>query len=476
MQSSNSYVLVIFGITGNLAQIKLIPALYDLAASGVLPSNFTLLGIGRAPLSQSDFKQYFADIVRTPTLHHKHPISEPVLSGLLNHINYLSADTQTPGSYEQINTFLDRQTGCQNRIYYLATYPSLYPQIFDQLQAHGLNDTKNGWVRVMIEKPLGSDLSTARELNRLLAKYYIEDQIYRLDHYLGKETLQNILTFRFGNGLFEPLMDKKYIDSIQITASENFGIGKRGSYYDPTGALIDVGQNHLLQMIAISTMAAPAEFSNPAVTRSRVQALTHLVPDPENIIFGQYAGYTSEPHVLPGSMTETFFAFKTELLLPRFSHVPIFVRAGKYLSQTVTEIAVIFKNSAPRIFSHLEHGNDPNVLIYRIQPNEGIVVRFLSKVSGPDFKLQESYMQYCYRAGTPQLPDAYERLLADAFRGDQTFFNDAPEVEAQWKFIDPLVAAKSIKPLHIYPRGSWGPPAAAELCDWLEPSTAFCTL
>ncbi len=474
--SKSSYILVIFGITGNLAQIKLIPALYDLASHGDLPEDFTLLGLGRAPMDQQEFKSYFRSVLDQPNRHHQHPIDPQIVNQLTKGLHYLSADVENPDSFAAVKEFIGRRPDCPNRIFYLATYPLLYPRIFNQLQTYGLNDQTCGWVRVVIEKPMGNSLSTAHDLNLLLAKYYSENQIFRLDHYLGKETLQNLLSFRFGNGLFEPLMTREFIDNIQITVAEDFGIGKRGSYFDPTGDLIDMGQNHLLQMLAAATMDPPLEFSNAAVTARRIELIRRLVPDPDQIVFGQYEGYSSEPHVLPGSQTETFFALKASLRHPRFKNIPVYLRSGKYLAQTISEISVVFKNRTPRIFSHLEHGLDPNVLIYRIQPNEGIVVRFLSKIPGPDFHLQESYMQYCYRSSGGELPDPYEKLLSDAFCGDQTFFNDAAEVEAQWRFIDPLVAAKNTHPVHIYPRGSWGPPEAMELGPWLEPSTAFCTL
>lgn len=329
----------------------------------------------------------------------------------------------------------------------------------------------------MIEKPIGHDEDSARELNTLLTSHFREDQLFRLDHYLGKETLQNILTFRFGNGVLEPLMKAEYIDHIQVTAAEDFGIGERGSYYDQTGALKDVGQNHLLQMIALATMDAPASYSTQDIMDKRIEAIESLIPDPGSLRLGQYEGYLNEKDISPLSVKDTYFAFKTTLNRTRFAGVPIYVRGGKMLSRTATEISIVFKNSSERVLSHLPGGQNPNVLIYRIQPNEGIVLKMLTKVPGHDLQLDESYMQYCYPK-THDLPDAYERLIMDAIRGDQTFFNDSREVEAQWRFTDTLYTAVSGTP-EVYQPGSWGPDGADEMIksdgrEWLEPSIAFC--
>ena len=291
--------------------------------------------------------------------------------------------------------------------------------------------------------------------------------------------MQNILTFRFSNGIFEPLINKDLIDHIQITSSEDFGIGARGGYYDQVGALKDVGQNHLLQMLAFATMDAPSEFSNEAVTTQRIKILQSLTPLPENIVFGQYLGYKKEKNVNPKSSADTFFALKTYINNERFKGVPIYIRAGKKLKQTVTEISIVFKNPVNRLLKNLEYGGEPNVLIYRIQPNEGIVLKILTKVPGYQTKLEPEYMQFCYRVDphAHYIPDPYEHLLIDTMRGDQTFFNDAAEVEAQWAFIDPLAAARG-KPV-IYKPGSWGPKEADKLLQadgrqWLEPSMDFC--
>lgn len=471
----NSFALVIFGITGNLAQIKLLPALYDMEEKGLLPPGMTIMGVARRKLSVKELQNYVHEVLHKENIHHKHEIKEHIFKKLCQRLKYLSGDVADQKLYQNLKNQLKQK----NRIYYLATYPDLYHYLLENLQKINLTNQQGGWVKVIIEKPIGHDLSSARELNHLLLNYFTENQIYRLDHYLGKETLQNILTFRFSNDIFEPLVNNDFVDHIQITASEDFGIGRRGGYYDQMGALKDVGQNHQLQMLAFVTMDAPARFSNEAVTRERIKILKKLVPLPEKVVFGQYEGYTKEDSVDPNSTTDTFYALKTYINNARFKGVPIYIRAGKKLSRYVTEISIIFKNPVNRLFKNIDCGDDPNILIYRIQPNEGIVLKILTKVPGHEVKLIPEYMQYCYRIDphTHYIPDPYERLLVDTIRGDQTFFNDAEEVEAQWAFVDSLAGTRD-KP-HIYKPGSWGPKESDELIEadgrkWLEPSMDFC--
>lgn len=481
----DSFALVIFGITSNLAQIKLIPALYDIAEKNQLPEHTAIIGIARGKKTDEEFRKYFHQVLHQENRHHKHPIKPEVFNDLIKRLHYIDGQFEDPQFYPKLKEFLynleKKGFKCHNRIYYLATYPELYKHVFENLQKSGLNEQKSGWVRLMIEKPIGNDLESSRSLNNLLLKYFKEDQIFRLDHYLGKETLQNILTFRFGNGIFEPLINNQFIDHIQITAAEDFGIGKRGGYYDSVGALKDVGQNHLLQMLAFATMDAPSEFSNEAITKQRIKILENLVPLPDKIVFGQYQGYRNKENVDPHSNTDTFFAFKTEINNDRYRGTPIYIRAGKKLSQTVTEIAIVFKNPTNRLFKQLECGEEPNVLIYRIQPNEGIVLKILVKKPGHDVMLDPTFMQFCYRQDPHfhSFPDPYERLIFDAIKGDQTFFNDHREIETEWKFIDPL-SVKGNKSI-IYKQGSWGPKEADKLIEadgrtWHEPSMEFCAI
>ncbi len=474
----DNFSLVIFGITSNLAQIKLIPALYDMENNGLLPEDARIIGVARKPMSDDALEDLIQKALITENRHHKHDIDENVQSKLISRFSYIAGEVQSDVTYQQlISTF--KQNGTVNCIYYLATFPDLYKTIFDQLHTHGLSKPKHGWTRLMIEKPIGNDLQSARQLNQLLQKYFTPEQVFRLDHYLGKQTLQNILTFRFGNGVFEPLMNNHHIDHIQITAAEDFGIGARGGYFDSVGSLKDVGQNHLLQMLAFATMNAPSAFTNEAITKERVHILEHLVPNKNSLVLGQYQHYSEEARVRDQSNADTFFAFKTKLNLPRWQDVPIYVRGGKKLQQSATEISVVFKNPVNRLLSHLDCGDEPNVLIYRIHPNEAIVLKILVKKPGHDEELEPTYMQFCYRELTTDLPDAYEKLLYDAIRGDQTFFTDAEEVEAEWAFIDALKASKQT--LHPYEAGSWGPKVADDLIArdgrvWLTPSTAFCKI
>lgn len=432
------FTLVIIGITSNLAQIKLIPTLYDLVKDDQIGSNFSVIGVGRTSFDETGFHSFIQKVLRTKNRHHSNIIDENIEKKLLSRISYLSADLTNPENYHALKNMIKSSPSSKNRLFYLATFPSLYSSIFSELKAVGLTGQKNGWTRVMIEKPIGSDQSSAQELNSLLAKYFVEDQVFRLDHYLGKETLHDILKFRFERSQLESQITKDNVDHIQVTAAEDYSIGQRGSYYDVSGAIKDVGQNHLLQMIALATMEKPNEFTNELVTQARVNVLKGLTPDQDSLILGQYEGYHDEPNVGKDSMTETYFAFKTTLDNDRFAGVPIYVRAGKYLPVITTQIKIIFKNKS--------------VLTYLIGPHEGITL------VTADGKMSE-YSQ----ARTEEVPDAYEKLIIDALRGDQTYFNDAIEIDAQWAFTDVLLAQKhGMQPI-IYPRGSWGPKEADEL-------------
>lgn len=472
----DSLALVIFGITSNLAQIKLIPALYDMAEKDLLPADMKIFGNARTSMSDEEFCNYLTKVLNTENIHHTHPIKKDVLNKLLKKFHYLAGHLDDQSFYLELKRAL---SSFSNKIFYLATYPDLYHHIFENLQKISLNQEDKGFTRLMIEKPIGTDLESSKALNMLLLNYFHENQIFRLDHYLGKETLQNILTFRFANDIFEPLINSKFIDHIQITASEDFGIGKRGGYYDQVGALKDVGQNHQLQMLAFATMDSPKKFTSEAVSKERIKILKRLVSLPKKVVFGQYKGYTEEKNVSPDSTTDTFYALKTYINNGRFKDIPIYIRAGKKLPKTATEISIIFKNSVNLLFKG--QNDQPNVLIYRIAPNEGIVFKILTKKPGSKHELESEYMQYCYKISPHNhyIPDPYERLIFDSISGDQTFFNSAQEVEAQWSFIDPL--AKSRKKPIIYRPGSWGPKEANKLIEedgkmWLEPSMEFCRI
>jgi glucose-6-phosphate 1-dehydrogenase len=477
------FTLTIFGVTSNLAKLKLIPALYDLEEKNSLPQNSKIVGIARGEYSKDEFRKYIEGVLQTENRHHQHPTSPEVTNRLLAKMEYLRGDIEGPSGktmlYNNLKDRLFQNDFPQNHIYYLATYPNLYETIFKSLKKHGLGQNKKGWVRLMIEKPIGSDYKSAKKLDDLLHQFFQEEQIYRLDHYLGKETFQNILIFRFGNGILQPLMNNKYIDHIQITAAEDFGIGARGGYFDTMGTLRDVGQNHLLQMVVAATMDSPKEFSNRTVTDKRIEILQNFKSFPDKIVFGQYNGYLYEEKVDPKSKADTFFALKTEINNKTWKGVPIYIRAGKKLAQFVTEISVVFKVPVNRMFQNHELGNRPNVLTYRIQPHEGIGLELLSKVPGHKFQLESDYMQFCYRTLQNTHYDAYEKLIYDAMMGDPTFFNDAPEVEAAWKFVDKYTNEQKV--LHLYDPGTWGPEEANKLIEadgrkWIEPSPLLCNI
>lgn len=475
-----SITLVIFGITSNLAQKYLLPSLYDMKEKGLLSEGVKVLGVARRKLTREEFVNYINEALHKENIHHRHPIKNEVLKKLIKKISYLDGNLDDSNFY----TKLSRELKHKNTIFYLATYPELYQTIFRNLQKFKLNHSRRGFTRLMIEKPIGNDLNSAKNINQLLTKYFHEDQIYRMDHYLGKETIQNILTFRFANGIFEPLINKDFIDHIQISALEQFGISGRGGYYDKIGALKDVGQNHQLQMLAFATMDAPKEFNNRSITDQRIKIFKNLVPLKNKIVFGQYESYQSEENIPQDSMTDTYYAFKTFIDNDRLKDVPIYIRAGKKIgiqTKEMTEISIVFKQPKNKLLNDSRSSMTPNVLIYRIQPNEGIVVKILTKKSGHEIELQEDYMQFCYRIdpNSHSFPDPYERLLMDTVKGDQTFFTDAEEVEAQWKFIDQLYQEKGV-PV-IYKDGSWGPKESDQLMkddgrEWLEPSMDFCRI
>ncbi len=478
------FTLVIFGVTSNLAKLKLIPALYDLEQKGLLPEKTRIIGIARGEYSKAEFRNYINDILKSENRHHQHPTDKKTVDSLLNKFEYLRGDLEETNNKESLYKDLKKllyknDSRSKNHLYYLATYPNLYETIFRSLKKNDLGQNKKGWVRLMIEKPIGHDLKSAMELDKLLHQFFKEEQIYRLDHYLGKETIQNILVFRFGNGLLQPLMNKEYIDHIQITAAEDFGIGSRGGYFDTMGTLKDVGQNHLLQMLVIATMNPPVEYSNRAVTDERIKILNNLKSIPNKIVYGQYNGYLYEEKINKNSKADTFFALKTEIKNNTWKGVPIYIRAGKKLAQFITEINIVFKVPVNRMFPNHELGSRPNVLTYRIQPNEGIGIELLTKKPGHKLQLQNDFMQYCYKNNENTHYDAYEKLIYDAMTGDPTFFNDSPEVEASWRFIDKYSKTKKI--IHSYDPGSWGPEEANKLIEedgrkWIEPSPLLCKI
>ena len=473
------FALIIFGVSGNLAQLKLIPALYDLEDKNLLPEGSFVVGIARREWTAGDFEKYIREVLGAPNEHHQHEIREGVVRSLLLKMHYLRGDFESGQGYAELKAFLASREAEHNHLYYLATYPQHYGAIFEALRQNSMDKLTGGWVRLMIEKPIGWDEKSAAELDTLVHRYFTEEQIYRLDHYLGKETIQNMLVFRFGNGMLSPLLNRKYVEQIQITAAEDFGIGKRGGYYDSMGALRDVGQNHMVQLIVAATMESPGKFTNREITDRRIEILERLKAEPDKIVFGQYNGYRYEEKVAPDSDNDTFFALRTEVDNERWRGVPIYMRAGKKLARTVTEIDIVFKSPKNRLFADYELGDRPNVLTFRLRPNEGIGLSMLVKRPGHKLQLDRDFMQYCYKNSKTSEPDAYEKLIYDAMSGDPTFFNDAPEVAAAWRFTDKLMAGRG-KP-EIYDPGSWGPEAANKLIEadgrsWMEPDPALCSI
>ncbi len=449
--------IIIFGITSNLAKIKLIPALFDIFDKELLSPETRIIGVARSPKTSLELKSY---LTNTLELKDKNTHGS-TFKKLTQSFSYLDGHVDDPNFYLKLKSFLKNNKTPSRKIFYLAISPDLYQDVFENLKQSGLSSQDENFTRLMIEKPIGSSLATAKKLNNLLNKYFNEDQVFRLDHYLGKETLQNILAFRFGNEIFEQLLTPEHIDHIQITAAEDFGITDRGSYYDSTGALKDVGQNHILQLLTAICMDAPKEFSNQEITKKRVEVLNKLVANSSKLVLGQYHGYLKEPNVSKDSKTNTFFALKTTINLPRLSGIPIYIRSGKNLKSSYVEITVVFKVPDNRLFKQFSHGQTANLLIFRIQPDESISLRILTKKPGHIYQLEQNSLQLSYQDKKSDLTDPYERLLFDAIRGDQTFFNDAAEVEAAWKFIDRLTQSKT--KLHLYKKGSWGPKESDDL-------------
>ncbi len=468
-------VIVIFGATGDLTARKLIPAIYNLNLNGSLPDATTVVGVGRRPKSSAEFRQHLREA--TEEFSRRKPVEKKAWDALAANVEYVSGEYDDPKTFQKLKSQLaeiDRSRGTQgNRLYYMATPPELFPILLTSLVKAGLiyPAGEEPWSRVIIEKPFGKDLNSARELNQLVAKSIDESQTFRIDHYLGKETVQNILVFRFGNSIFEHLWNRKYIDHVQITAAETIGVGHRGSFYDATGVIRDVVQNHLLQILGLVAMEAPASFSPEDIREEKAQLFRSIRPivgeeAREQVVLGQYQGYGKEEGVSDDSRTPTFAGMKVMVDNWRWQGVPFYLRAGKKLSQRVTEVSVQFQSVPLCLFGQEEACQvlEPNVLTMRIQPDEGISMRFVSKVPGEHLAVGNVFMNmnYAEAFGKP-LSDAYERLLLDCIRGDATLFARRDSVETSWKFITPILEAwenetKSFLP--CYEPGSEGPKEA----------------
>ena len=479
-------VMVIFGATGDLTHRKLLPALYNLALEHPLPAGFSVVGFARRPYSDDEFREQALESINQYS--RQKPVNPQVWESFACGIRYLQSSFNDPSGYERLNNLLnaldqERGTG-GNRIYYLSTPPSQYPEIIQRLGAAGLNRSrKGGWTRIIIEKPFGHDLTSARELNRQVAKVFKEEQVYRIDHYLGKETVQNILVFRLANGIFEPVWNRRYVDHVQITVAENLGLEGRGAYYEESGAIRDMVQNHVLQLLTLVAMEPPITFEANAVRDEKVKVLHALQPligqdVITNIVRAQYGpgwvggqqvrGYTEEPGVSPTSTTETYLAMKVFIDSWRWAGVPFYLRTGKHLPKRVSEIAIQFKQAPLMLFKRSEaHGQvEPNVLTLRIQPDEGISLKFGAKVPGTEMQIRSVNMDFFYGSSFfREQPEAYERLILDCMLGDSTLFTRRDEVEAAWEFVQGILDEWKNEPretILTYESGSWGPQAADE--------------
>jgi glucose-6-phosphate 1-dehydrogenase len=478
-----SSALVIFGATGDLARRKLLPALYNLAHDGALPERFRLIGVSRKEKAHEHFRAECEQAIRA--FSRRTPDGD-VLAGLLENVRYVPGVFDDPGVYAKLSEALDgfdEDAGERlNRAFYLSTAPSFFPTIVGQLGGSGLSRRADTEVRVIVEKPFGATLEQARELNARVLSVFDESQVFRIDHYLGKETVQNMLAFRFANGMFEPLWNRNYIDQVQITAAEDIGIGSRAGYYDQAGALRDLIQNHMLQLLCHVAMEPPGAFTAEAVRNEKVKVLHAIAaPAPDEIpamaARAQYAaghsggedvaGYLQEEGVPSDSITETYAALRLEVDNWRWAGVPFYLRAGKRLARKVTEIAVTLKPVPHLAFSHDGSlGVQPNQLILTVQPNEGVTLRLGAKIPGTRMSIRPVNMEFLYGTSfLSQSPEAYERLIMDAMRGDPTLFTRNDEVEAQWRICDPIVStwAATPGPLAQYEAGSQGPAQATDI-------------
>lgn len=478
-------VMVIFGASGDLTRRKLIPALYDLAAQRRLPMEFAVVGVSRTEMSHEDFRGKLHDALEE---HRSGQISEDVWGSFSKSIFYLPGDSKKPETYKELRDLLNRlddERGTEgNRIYYLSSSPSLFPTIVEHLGGAGMNREEDGaYARLVVEKPFGRDLESARELNGNLRRYFEEHQIYRIDHYLGKDTVQNILALRFSNGIFEPIWNQHYVDHVQITVAEDIGVGTRGAFYEEAGALRDIVQNHVMQVLCLTAMEPPVTFDAESVREEKVKVLKAVRPIPEDgvegcAVRGQYErgwifgeeveGYRGEEDVAPDSRTETYVALKLFVDNWRWAGTPFYIRAGKRLPKKVTEIAIQFDPTPHTPFAHGEtQGLEPNVLVIRIQPEEGISLKIGAKVPGSGFEISSVNMDLLYgTAFLEEAPDAYQRLLLDLMLGDPTLFIRADEAEGAWGILEPVMRAWSrSKEVSPYQSGTWGPQEADELLE-----------
>lgn len=479
--------LVIFGASGDLTYRKLLPAIFDLYMQKSLPKNFAVLGVARTELSDDKFRLKMREGILKFALAKN--TKDTDIASFCEKLHYLSIETDKEEDYAKLKDrleSLDKEKNIAgNYIFYLSTPPKLYPVIPKLLAKQGLNKEKNGkFRRIIIEKPFGVDLQSAIALNKSLKEDYKEDQIYRIDHYLGKETVQNVFVTRFANGIYEPLWNRNYIQHVEITSAESLGVENRGGYYDNAGALRDMVQNHLLQLVALVAMEPPMALDSAAIRNEKMKVFQALRPltdkdIQENVIRGQYLsstikkekikGYREEPGVDPESRTETYFAMKLFIDNWRWGGVPFYVRTGKRLPTRVSEIVIHFKPTPQNLFvDNKEFCNDGNQLVLRIQPDEGILLKTGMKIPGNGYEVKTVNMDFHYdQLDGTYVPDAYERLLLDCMMGDSTLYIRGDALEQTWKFVQPILdfCNTADAPLYGYPAGTWGPECADELIE-----------
>lgn len=477
-------IFVIFGATGDLSRKKIFPSFYELFKNGFLPQKIKIIAAARTKHSTSEFINLIREAIADP--------DETTWKNFISLVEYFPCDVsknQNLDDLKQILVDIEEKSGiCLQRIFYLAVAPDIYKSAFENLGKHKLNlgcqkHTKGA--RIVIEKPFGYDFESAQSLHQTLVKYFSNEQIFRIDHFLGKQTVQNIFAFRFGNEIFEPVWNKEFVDNIQITMAEYHGIHKRGLFYDKVGALRDVIQNHLLQLLTIVTMEEPEKFDQKSIREKKLEILNSLKKFTskeveENTIRGQYEGYLKEENIPKNSHTETFAMVKLFIENDRWRGVPVYIRTGKRLMGDVTSIIVSFKESGHKIFENFWEKPIPNHITIQIQPTEGIGIRIVAKKPDLTTDLEPIDLEYCYKA-EKGAPNAYERLLIDIMAGDQTLF--LGQIGPSWKFIDPIrkVWNQGKSKLSIYKPGSWGPDEAEKLLEkdgreWLAPLLTICKI
>ncbi|MDR0370509.1 MAG: glucose-6-phosphate dehydrogenase [Prevotellaceae bacterium] len=494
--------LIIFGSNGDLARRKLLPAVFQLYIDRLLPQSFMVIGTGSRDCSE---EQYRAEVRESLILfaksERKH--QSTFVDEFLSMIHYIQLNNREEKDFGKLKTYIDRllqeSAVPKNIIYYFSIPPFLYETVAKQLVKHSLNRETDGWKRIIVEKPFGYSYETAKELDEQLHKGFKESQIYRIDHYLGKETVQNIMVTRFANGFFEPVWNRKYIDRIEITASETLGVGKRGGYYDGAGAMRDMIQNHLLQVLAVVAMEPPVVFDSDAIRNETVKVLQALRPIEadniaEHVIRGQYiattvngkleSGYRQEEGVKPDSRTETFVAMKLFIDNWRWGDVPFYIRTGKHLPEQATEVVIHLKPAPHQLFKRICAPQPTNMIILRIQPDAGVAIDFGMKIPGAGYQVQNVNMAFHYSDLTDsKIPEAYERLLLDCMTGDSTLYARTDAVNASWKFVDSILKAWQSNPdipLYFYECNTWGPTEANNLftdrkTKWRPPFPKFKT-